>query len=81
MKIIVREEQKTIVNLRIPTGLIFNRLTVGLAPVICRQNGMEITRKQALAFLKVLRDYKRRHPEWKLLEVSERGGNHVEIIM
>ena len=78
MKITVRSEG---FNLRIPipTGLIFNDLTAGLAPHFLEKNGVTITKKQARTFIRTLRKFKRRHRNWTLVEVESANGDYVEI--
>lgn len=79
MRIYIKDEEGHKLNIRIPTGLALNRMTAGIAVGICRKNGMEITNSQLYAVIKVLKDYKRHHPEWKLLELWDGDEGYVEI--
>lgn len=81
MKIIVKEGNGENLNIKVPTGLVLNHATAGFVSKICKDKGVDISRKQFLMFLKALRTYKKSHPEWKLLEVEESGGERIEIIL
>ena len=78
MRITVQSDD---VNLRIPipTGLVLNDLTAGLAPKLMAQNGVTITTKQARKFIRAMKKYKRRHRDWVLVEVQSADGDYVEI--
>ena len=81
MKVIVKEGNGELHNIKVPTGLVFNRATVGFASKVCKEKGVDISGKQLLLLLKALRTYKKTHPDWKLIEVDEDGGDHIEIII
>ncbi|MBP3569268.1 MAG: hypothetical protein J6K04_08910 [Lachnospiraceae bacterium] len=81
MRVIVQENTGEHHDIRIPTGLALNRATIGIISKVCEKNGVNISKKQLLVLLKALRDYKRDHPHWKLVEVEEADGEHVEIIL
>ena len=79
MRVLVKESSGEKHDIRIPTGLALNRVTAGVAAKVCQKNGMEITKKQLQVLVKTLKDYKKHHPEWRLLEVDDADGEHVEI--
>lgn len=63
-----------------PTRLVVNRLTTGFIRRKLEKQGISLTRKQALLFVKELRRYKKHHPEWNLIEVEDKdGGESVTI--
>lgn len=80
MKIHVMERGVQKINLRLPTGLLLNRVTAYLAPHFTKKNdGMPITGAQAYRLIRALKEYKAGHPEWVLVEVDSANGDHVEI--
>lgn len=80
MKILVKEQGNTKVNLHLPTGLLLNRFTALFAPMAMKgQGGPECTVEQAWKIMKTLKEYKAAHPEWVLVEVQSANGDHVEI--
>ena len=58
-----------------------NRVTAGVAASVLKKNGVELPKKQLLMLMKEAKKYKKYHPEWKLLEVDDSDGEHVEIII
>jgi len=79
MRIYIKEEEGHKLDIRIPTGLALNRLTAGIAAGMCRKYGVEITKNQLYTLIKVLKDYKKHHPDWKLVELKDGDGDQVEI--
>ena len=63
----------------IPTGLFCNRLTAGIAAKAMAQNGMTITPEQMVKLFRVIRQVKRRHPDWVLVEVTSANGDCVYV--
>ncbi len=82
MKILVMEQGEQKVNLHFPTGLILNPVTATLAPVFMKQeDGMKYTGEQLRKAVQALKEYKKLHPEWVLVEVDSHSGEHVEIML
>jgi len=81
MRVLVKEENGHKFNIRIPTALALNRVTAGIATKVCRKNGVEITKMQVYSLIKAIKDYKKYHPDWKLLEIEEADGDYVEIVL
>ena len=63
----------------IPLGLFCNRLTVGFAAKAMAQNGWTATPEQMLKLFRIMRRYKRKHPDWVLAEVQSADGDYVLI--
>ncbi len=63
----------------IPTGLLCNRLTAGLAAKAMAQNGYTATPEQMVRLFKALRRYKRKHPDWVLTEIRSADGDYVYV--
>ena len=81
MRIIVSESTGENHDITIPTGLALNRGTLGVVSGVCQKSGANISKKQLLVLLKALKEYKKTHLDWKLVEVDEPGGEHIEIVL
>jgi len=69
----------TRVVFRFPTGLIVNRFTAGIIRKRLKKEGVRLTRKQTLQFIKGLKQYKKEHTDWNLVEVNSQNGDTVTI--
>lgn len=81
MKIVVTSSEGPNIRLPIPSGLVLNRFVAGAAPKYLKEYGLDITKEQAIAFIKVLNQFRRKHPEWVLVEVESSGGEYVKITL
>ena len=63
----------------IPTGLFCNRLMAAIAAKAVEQNGWTATPEQMVRFFKTVRQCKRRHPDWVMVEVQSADGDSVYI--
>lgn len=79
MKIVVRSPGERGLHLWIPSGLALNPVGAMFLPKVMEQNGMELDRKQALALVRAINRYRRRHPDWVLVEVQGAGGEYVQV--
>ncbi len=67
-------------NLCVPTGLVLNRLTLGpVLTALNRKYNLPVKREQAGEFARALRQYRREHPEWVLVDVESADGERVYI--
>ena len=64
---------------RFPTGLVFNRLTAGIVCRRLKKEGIHLTRKQTVLFIKELKRYKRTHRDWNLVEIEENGEDSIIV--
>ena len=78
MKISIKWDD-TKLTLRFPTSLVLNRLTAGIVRKQLKKEGIHLTRKQTVLFIKELKRYKKTHRDWNLVEAEENGGNKVII--
>ena len=78
MKILIRSKE-TNLTLRLPTGMVFNRVGIGMAYGFLKKKNMPLTKDQALLFAKGIRELRRRNGPWKLVEVYSADGELVEI--
>ena len=81
MRVIVQENGGENHDISIPTGVALNRVTAGVLSKLLQKNGVVIQKKQLLELMKAVKDYKKTHPDWKLVEVDEADGEHVEVIL
>ena len=79
MRIIVDTSSNKNIHICLPTGLILNRLTALIASKAAKKNGASLSFDQAYGFISALKDFKRMHGSWTLVEVESEGGDHVEI--
>lgn len=64
---------------RFPTCLILNRLSVGILRRRLKKEGVKLSRRQTVLFMKECRKYKKRAPDWNLVEVTGHTGNTVTV--
>ena len=79
MLIKVRSQDGPNLTIPIPTGLFCNRLTAGIAAKAMEQNGFHATPEQMVRFFRAVRQYKRRHPDWVMVEVQSSDGDYVYV--
>ena len=79
MLIKVRSQDGPNLTIPIPTGLFCNRLTAGFAARAMDQNGFHATPEQMVRFFRAARQYKRRHPDWVMVEVQSSDGDYVYV--
>ena len=66
-------------TLCLPTRLALNRCTAGMVRRELEKEGIHLTRKQTVLFIKELKKYKKKHRDWNLVEVSENDTNSIVI--
>ena len=79
MLIKVRSQDGPNLTIPIPTGLFCNRLTAGIAAKAMAQNGWNATPEQMVRFFRTARQYKRKHPDWVMVEVESSNGDYVYV--
>lgn len=79
MKIIERNGEGANIKFMFPTAVFINRFTASLVPRLMKAHGISITRRQAAILVKALRESKRRHRGWKLVEIRGDDDDYVEI--
>ena len=79
MKIVVKSHEGPNLWLPIPTGFVLNRFAAGFASKYLKEYGIDITKGQAITFIRELNRYRRKHPEWVLVEVQSSDGEYVII--
>ena len=63
----------------LPTSLIFNRFTAGIAAKEAEKNGAKISKKQMINLFKAIKKYKKRHRDWVLVEAVSSEGEEVRV--
>lgn len=81
MKIIVNREIGHGINLRLPTGLLLNSLTARIVCGFLNDKGVSIPHCQMNVLFREVERYRKKHPNWKLVEVDSADGEHVEIVI
>lgn len=81
MQIVVRDGVGTNIRLRIPTGLVLNRIIVLVARTVLKSQGIDVPREAALHFLAEIRTCQRHHRDWVLAEVHRSGGMEIIVIL
>ncbi len=79
MRIIAKESGGRGINLILPTGLVLNRLTAGVAVKALQGQGITVSRESVLALLRALRQYRKTHPQWVLVEAKSSSGEYTKI--
>lgn len=79
MKILVKEQDGHTIRIAFPSGLVLNSLSARFLPKCLREQGIHITREQAVAFIKELNRFRKRHKDWTLVEVQAADGDIVEV--
>ena len=79
MKVVVTTNEGPNIRLPIPSELVLNRFVAGFAPKYLKEYGIDITKEQAVLFVKALNQYRRKHPEWVLAEVQSSDGEYVKV--
>mgnify|MGYP006896338248 FL=1 len=81
MKITVKDGKNFNLHLCFPTRIVLNRFTAFFLPSVLKKQNIHVTTEQILTFSKALRKYKRKHPDWNLVEVSTVKGEYTKIKM
>ena len=75
----VRAEDGPNLTIPIPTSLLCNRLTAGFSAKMMAQNGVNATPEQMVRLFRAARQYKRKHPDWVMVEVESSTGDYVYV--
>ena len=75
----VRAKDGPNLTIPIPTSLLCNRLTAGFSAKMMEQNGVHATPEQMVRFFRTARQYKRKHPDWVMVEVKSSEGDYVYV--
>ena len=78
MKIFINWDN-TKFTLCLPTSLALNRCTAGMVRRELEKEGIHLTRKQTVLFIKELKRYKKTHRDWNLVEVE--GSDEDSVIV
>ncbi len=81
MHITVNEGGGKNIHLRLPNGLMLNRLSAMLLSAGLKDKNMNISGKQLHILFRAIKAYKATHPEWKLIEAHNHDGEIVEIVV
>ena len=79
MRIVVKGNAGANIWLPIPTGLVMNRFTAVFVQKKLKEYGLNVTKEQAVALIRALKQYRRKNPDWVLVEVQSSNGTFVKI--
>lgn len=79
MRIEIHSQGKRSFRLRIPNWLLGNRLSLAIFEGINGEQGFRLTATQMRAILKIIKEYRKTHPGWQLLDIRSSNGDSVEI--
>ncbi len=79
MKIYIKENDGNELRIPIPTGVILSRPAALWIRRRLEKHGICFTRRQILRMAKILRRFRRKHREWKIIEVEDADGERVDI--
>lgn len=81
MKVLLKEHGNHRIRLYIPAWLVFNPLTVRIAPKVLQGQGICMTGEQIALLGKTLRTCRKHHRGLKLVEIHSADGDVVEITL
>jgi hypothetical protein len=76
MRIVIKENRKTMINLWIPNFNWVFRLAIG---VISKQKDVQLTPAQRQAFLKMMKKIKRQYKGLVLIDIKTKAGETVYV--
>ncbi|MBQ8215908.1 MAG: hypothetical protein IJZ33_06565 [Clostridia bacterium] len=79
MQIILRENGKKRLRLRLPNALLLNGPSALLLSKRLKKEGVSLSYKQLRILFRKTRKYASTHPEWKLIEVQKKNEQGTEI--
>lgn len=79
MRILIIDPSEPRVDLRLPSALALNSVSALWIQKALQERGITLTRQQLLLLMRTLRKYKRKHPNWNLVEVEQADGKCIEI--
>lgn len=78
MKIRIRSEDANF-SLPVPTGLVLNPITAGVLAKLSREYSVSVTGGQILRLFSAIKQFRRRHKDFVLVEVHSADGEEVLI--
>ncbi|MBQ9129760.1 MAG: hypothetical protein IJX59_03240 [Clostridia bacterium] len=79
MQIILRENGKKRLRLRLPNALLFNGLSALFLSKRLKKEGVSLSYKQLRILFREAKKYASTHPGWKLIEVQGNDEQGAEI--
>ena len=81
MRLVIQNASGENHNIKLPTGILLNGVSAGIVSGVLKKYDVEISKKQLAELMTLAKNYKKHHPDWKLLEVDDANGEHVEVII
>lgn len=79
MRIVVKSQDTANINIAVPSRLLLNRVSAAIGSSYLKRYGIDISQKQAIALVKELNRFRRKHRDWVLVEVQSKEGDYVKI--
>ena len=79
MKLVVKEQEKTLVKFGVPTGLISNRFSILIIKNLLKKYNIHISSKDLRKMFKIIKVFRKDNPSWTLLEVNT--NDSVDVII
>lgn len=78
MKIHINDDGKDF-NIILPSGIFMNRACVAIIQKKLKKKGLDLPPDLLYELIKTIKQYKKDHEEWSLVEVSSADGAEIEI--
>ena len=79
MKIIVKSKDGTNIILPLPSRLVLNSAFARVSTKYLKQYGVNVSKIQAMAFVKELNRFRHKHRDWVFVEIKSSDGDYVKI--
>ena len=81
MRINITHRTGKITRLHLPQALVLNGISAALLSSSMRKKDVDISAKHLRTLFRAIKQYKRSHPDWKLMEVQSSNGEAIEIVL
>ncbi len=81
MKIKIKSEGTPNLYLFIPTSLLFKHLLPRILPKMLQNQAYPVPRQQVIALAKALKEFKKHHKQFQLVDIQSADGTQVKITL
>lgn len=81
MRIRITGDRSPNLNLRLPSGLVLNAAAAHWLHSSLKEHHVHLSSRQILSLMRAARKYSRTHPDWVLVDVQDKDGTHIEVIL
>lgn len=79
MKITVQKQEKELFRLTLPTVLLLNHISAAAFQIKLKKMGINTNVMRMYGLLNIVKEYRRDHPKWVIVEARTAGGEFVKI--